>query len=444
MYPFFGHEQTRSDFRFPPLGLGYLASSLLAKGIRVKIVDGTFTDFRTTIDRVSKLSPRIVGIYSMITMEINTYSIARRLRDDVDFLVAGGPLPSLIPDSFLDTFDAVVMGEGEIVFPDLVGRYLAGMEWNHVSGIAYRNERKQIVKTSQTNMVDNLDIIPTPARDLFQNQSYIKYWTRYFGYSATNQMTTRGCPFSCDFCSSPVFGKSYREVSSERVVDEMLEIQKLGYDRVFFSDDCFTLNMNRVSDICSRLKNLDEKIEWMCLSRVDRLDDNLARQMAEAGCVRILFGIESGNDRMLKVMKKETDLHKVRKAVRVASEHGIETGGFFILGYPGETAESLLDTINLSSSLGLDFVSYSYPYPIPGTGLYEKAKHHQKMKNPKPRFNSRQKYRIRIDTGISQRKLDFARIKGQTQQRLNQNGPIGKSTAHVFERITDEVFRFIR
>jgi anaerobic magnesium-protoporphyrin IX monomethyl ester cyclase len=444
LFPYFNEEKDASIFRYPPLGLGYLASVLRNAGISVELIDATFSRREDVLSKIRRLSPRILGIYSMVTINHHAVQIAEELRDHVELLVAGGPLPSLTPEVFLDTFDVVVRHEGEEAFLELVKSYLDNRHWNGTKGIVYKNTGGSVQATEQRSFVHDLDSLPFPSRDMFPNHAYQKYWRKHHGYTATSQITTRGCPYLCDFCSNPVFGRSYRERSPRNVFNEMLEIKKLGYDRVFFTDDCFTQNPRRVEELCDLIISEHFEMEWMCLSRADRLGRRLANKMSRAGCVQIFFGIESGDDRMLRIMNKHIDLNDVQKSVAIAKAAGIQTGGFFILGYPGETNESLRETIRFSSGLPLDYLSYSFPYPIVGTGLHTKVR--ERINRPEWRKQRGQanRHQLLFHGDFSQTKLRFAKRKGGIQHTLRQNGSFGHAAAHVFERITDPVISILR
>lgn len=444
IYPYFNEELDRSIFRYPPLGLGYLASMLRTNGVSVQLLDCTFIDPQHALRIVRKSHPRIVGIYSMVTINHHATELAKALREETELLVAGGPLPSLVPEEFLDMFDIVVIHEGEHTFLEVVRNHLNGASWKEVSGIAFLDDEGNCHQNQDRPFEQNLDSLPYPARDLFPNKSYKHYWSTLYGYTVTNQITTRGCPYLCDFCSNPIFGRSYRERSASNVVDEMREIEGLGYDRVFFSDDCFTQNLQRVEEICDILIHEKLNLEWMCLSRADRLDERTAMKMARAGCKQIFFGIESGNERMLKVMNKRIILSDVEKAIRSAKHAGIATGGFFILGYPGESDASLLDTLRFSSALPLDYLSYSFPYPIFGTGLYTKVE--QRINRPEWRKQRGQasRHQLLFSGDFSETKLRLAKYKGLAQYFLRKGGSMGAATASVVERLTDPLVKILR
>ena len=158
------------------------------------------------------------------------------------------------------------------------------------------------------------------------------------------------------------------------IVDEVEQIAALGYDRVWFADDCFTLNRNHVLNVCNELVRRKVDIGWECLSRVDTMDKEVAEGMKRAGCIRVFFGIESGNDSVLGLMNKHITTAQAKSAVYAAKAAGLKTGAFFIVGYPGESNKTVLDTVRFASGLPLDYLSFTLPYPIPGTPLYERVK----------------------------------------------------------------------
>jgi anaerobic magnesium-protoporphyrin IX monomethyl ester cyclase len=444
VYPYFNEEQDRSIFRYPPLGLGYLASVLRTNGISVGLIDCTFLGPERALRIIKHAQPRIIGIYSMVTINHHATALAKKLRDDAELLVAGGPLPSIVPEEFLDVFDVVVRHEGEHTFLELVRNHLRGTDWHGIQGISFAGTDGTCHSNPSRPFETNLDAIPFPARDLFPNESYKHYWNIHHGYTVTNQITTRGCPYLCDFCSNPVFGRSYRERTAINVVAEMQEIAQLGYERVFFSDDCFTQNLDRVELICNILNKEKIDLQWMCLSRADRLDDNIATKMARAGCVQIFFGIESGNERMLQVMNKRIVLEDAVRAIDSARRAGIATGGFFILGYPGESTASLLETLRFSSSLPLDYLSYSFPYPIIGTGLYTKVRKHITRPEWKKQRSLTNRHQLLFSGDFSETKLKAAQYKGLAQHLLRKRGATGRAAAHVLEELTDRLIPLLR
>ncbi len=372
IYPFFKPRWDRSVFRFPPLGLAYLAAGLIEAGHDVRLLDCTFLRKKEAIKTAMDTRAEIVGIYCMATMVEDCRLFARILRPRCRLLVAGGPLPTCEPESFLDLFDIVVRGEGEITVRELMQAYTQKENWDSIPGIVYRSG-KDIVWNESREFIKDLDRIPFPARRLLPNDAYIRYGKKKYGYSITTVMSTRGCPFHCEFCSNVVFGGSYRERSAASVVDEIESVLALGYDRISFADDVFTLKKERVLKVCGEINRRNLNFLWECLGRVDTLDEETALEMKRSGCRRIFFGLESGDERILELMNKKITPAMARTAVETARRAGLEVGAFFILFYPGDTDESVAKTLRFATALPADYLGLSMPYPLPGTALYERT-----------------------------------------------------------------------
>ncbi|MDQ1281129.1 MAG: anaerobic magnesium-protoporphyrin monomethyl ester cyclase [Thermoproteota archaeon] len=405
------------------------------------------------LGRVLKYRPSIIGMYSMYTMEEKTLSLARQLKSKCELLVAGGPLPTVYPERFLQVFDVAAIGEGEQTMLEITLALRNGGNLYKIDGIAYRNdtnrygskEENDVVRNPPRQLISNLDSIPFPARDLFDNEAYKGHYKVGFGNAVTSVMTSRGCPYSCDFCSKPVFGNTVRMRSSKNVVDEIEDVLSYGYDCIFFQDDCFTLDEQRVDRICDEILERGLKFKWKCLSRVDSIKSEVVSKMKNAGCEQIFFGIESGNNAILKIMKKQFTTEQARKAVEAAASSGVETGAFFILGYPGETNQTILDTIKFATSLPLDYLSFTLPYPIPGTGLYEKVKNDIKEQLYRAPRHSLIDHSLNFNSTFSERKLKFAIAKAtvQFQVRKYLGNIIYYPIEKPFEIVTNQVFKFI-
>jgi len=448
VYPFFKPFNDNSIFRFPPLGLGYIAASLRKHGIDVELVDCTFLTREEALAKVKRSKPQIIGFYSMFSMKKTTMELATLSRKDCELLVVGGPLPTLEPAGYLDVFDVAVLGEGEVAMAELVECQRKGIDFSGVSGIAYKENGVTKFSSPRLN-VEDLDSLPFPSRDLFDNEAYKRHYLKRFGYSISPLITSRGCPFSCDFCSRPVFGQSFRARSAGNVVDEVEEIVALGYDRVWFADDCFTLNRERLMDVCGELVKRKVGVSWECLSRVDTMDRESALKMRRAGCVRVFFGIESGTDEVLGLMQKQITVEQARKAVYNAKEAGLQVGAFFIIGYPGERDETILDTVRFASGLPLDYLSFTLPYPIPGTALFDRVKGNsvfvvEDWEEPKNWALIRHK--LLCNSGFSEAKLKFAIGKAHVQfygkRYLGKKGY--SMVGSPFERATDAAFKLLK
>jgi anaerobic magnesium-protoporphyrin IX monomethyl ester cyclase len=448
VYPYFHPRQDNSIFRFPPLGLGYIAAYLKQHKISVSLVDCTFLSQEEALKRIRQSTPRIIGIYSMFSMKNKTLQLAKQLKPNCELLVTGGPLPTTNPEGFLEDFDIVAIGEGEETMFEIIKATEKGTGLANVKGIAFHMKDKGKIRfTSPRGFIQDLDGIPFPSRELFDDRAYKDYFSRNYGYTTTSIMTSRGCPFNCDFCSRPVFGNQFRTRSASNIVDEMEAVQALGYDRIWFADDCFTLSRERLLTIYDEIIQRRIRIGWECLSRVDTVDQEVAEKMKHAGCVRVFFGIESGNNRVLALMKKQITIKQAKAAVHTIKRSGIQVGAFFILGYPSETDETILDTVKFSSSLPLDYLSFTLPYPIPGTPLYDRVKDTMKIGDWEEPKNLRlTKHKLLYQSAFSEAKLKFSILKATVQFNLRKYlGNHGYRLSGVpFERLTNWVFRLLR
>lgn len=446
VYPYFRPSNDESIFRFPPLGLGYIASYLKQHSVSVDLVDCTFLSQEESLERVRRSDPKVVGIYSMFSMKNKAMQVAELLRGDCELLVAGGPLPTLNPEDFLRDFDIVAIGEGEETMLEIVREAEKDADLSRVRGIAYR-EKGKIKLTPSREFIQNLDSIPFPARELFDNQGYKNYYSKRSGYTTTTVITSRGCPFNCDFCSRPIFGNRFRTRSAANIVDEIETVLPLGYDVIWFADDCFTLDRKRLIDICNEIIRRGIRINWECLSRVDTVDREVTEKMKQAGCVRVFFGIESGNDSVLSLMRKQATAKQAEEAVYATRPSGIQVGAFFIVGYPGETDETVLETVRFASSLPLDYLSFTLPYPIPGTPLHERVKDKIILDDwEEPKHLRIIQHKLLYRSSFSEEKLKFAILKATVQFKLRKylGARVYKLIGEPFEHLTDFIFKLLR
>ena len=449
IYPFFKPRRDRSVFRFPPLGISYLAASLQKAGHEVHLIDCTFLDREEALKKALTIKAEVVGIYCMVTMLEDSQRFAELLRGNCKLLIAGGPLPTCDPEAFLDHFDVVVSGEGEETLLELLEVFNNGGELKQVAGIVFRTKSAsltdgKVVYNAERAFIKDLDKIPFPARELLPNESYIQYGKKKYGYSITTVMSTRGCPYRCEFCSNVIFGGSYRERSPKNLVDEIETALALGYDRISFGDDVFTMKKERVSRICREIIQRGLHFQWECLGRVDALDDQMAKEMKESGCTRIFFGIESGDDRILQLMNKKITTDEARNAVEIAHQAGLQVGAFFILCYPGDTNASVLKTLRFATSLPLDYLGLSMPYPLPGTDLYKRTKDRisRGWNLDDSPFGS---HVLIFNADFSEAKMWFAILKGHAQFKIKKRmGKLAPILLIPFEKITDTVFKLLK
>jgi anaerobic magnesium-protoporphyrin IX monomethyl ester cyclase len=449
IYPFFVPRRDRSVFRFPPLGLSYIAASLQNAGHDVQLIDCTFLDRSEALEKALRAKAQVVGIYCMVTMVDECAWFAEKLRPQTRIMVAGGPLPTCDPETFLKHFDVVVRGEGEQTMLELLQAHGNGSDLDTIPGIVYRTDpdwpaKGNIVYTPERKFTKELDRIPFPARTLLPNESYIRQGRKKYGYSITTVMSTRGCPYRCEFCSNVVFGGSYRERSPENVVDEIETALALGYERISFADDVFTMKKERVVRVCREITHRGLQFNWECLGRVDALDYPTALEMKSAGCTRIFFGIESGNEQMLERINKKISLDEARQAVNAAHEAGLQVGAFFILCYPGDTDDTVLETLHFATSLPLDYLGLSMPYPLPGTDLYRRTKDqiNREWHPDEILFGS---HVLIFDADFSETKMWFGIMKGHAQFEIKKRtGKLASLFLSLFEKPTDAIFRLLK
>ena len=353
-----------------PMGLSYIAAVLEKAGIEVEVEDFLVQDYdkKKLAKKIQDFSPEIIGITS-VTMN---FPIASQiLRDCKDITgsaitVIGGPHASFTAEETLRSspwIDLVVVGEGENTMLALA----SGKEkLEEIDGIAYRNNGT-IKRTAPRKWIEALDELPIPARHLFQI-------SRYFPTNPKSGMITgRGCPFSCIFCvGHRMVGKKKRYRSPKLVVDEMETILSLGFKGINIVDDLFTLNKKHVYTICDEIKSRHLKFNWTCFARVDTVDRELLSIISDAGCNFICYGVETGDQEMMNMLKKKITLKEVQEAVDLTKKAGIEAMASFILGLPGETEETLLKTIGFAHELETTCALHALA-PFPGTELYENA-----------------------------------------------------------------------
>jgi anaerobic magnesium-protoporphyrin IX monomethyl ester cyclase len=308
------------------------------------------------------------------------YPIARRMLKackDFDphiFTAIGGPHVTFALEETLvrsPWIDAIVIGEGEKTLVELVRAVAEDKDIDRVPGIAFADGGK-IVKTSPRQLIENLDQLPLPARELLPMARY-----RALGTPCT-VITSRGCPYSCIFCSGHrMFGPRVRFRSPGPVVDEIERLQRdFGLAKINIVDDTFTLNHNHTRAVCQEILRRNLKLKWSVFARVDRISEDLAQLMNRAGCEWILFGVESADEGILRTIRKGTTPEDVRRGVRIAAEAGINVFNSFILGLPGESSETARKTLAFGDEL---YQKYGAKYgfhmlsPLPGTEIYERA-----------------------------------------------------------------------
>jgi anaerobic magnesium-protoporphyrin IX monomethyl ester cyclase len=383
VYPYFRCRDPVEKL-FPPLGIAYLASQLKDRGIPVILADCTFESFERAIDRVADSRPAIVGFSVMVTLSANTFEMLGELRKRLlgTLFIAGGPLPSVNPAMFGEKFDLVFCGECDLTFASFCHDYLSQgfgpgdlktLDPAPYPGLYMDRNGRAVFSPPVHNPSEVLDDLPLPDRTGFDHRQYRSAIEKNTGLLQTSLIITRGCPFSCDFCSRPVWGSVFRKPPLEKVFRDIDEIRSFGYNCLWIADDCFTLDTAYLEQFCTMMISRDVPVSWTCLSRIDRLTPDLVGLMKRAGCIRVYLGLESGSDETLGLMNKQTTVLQGIRAVDLFYRARIGTAGFFIVGYPGETIESVEKTFDLALSLPLDEAWFTIPLPLPGTPLFSRV-----------------------------------------------------------------------
>lgn len=367
----------------PPLGIAYIAAMLEKDGHEVKIIDGPAwaTVFGYGFEELEKdikdFSPDVVGISasnSQIEHAKKALSLAKGVNREC-ITILGGTLISADPKALLsfEDVDFGVYGEADITFPEILKAVEAKKPVEGLEGVIWRENGP--VKFLKPKMITDLDQIPMPARHLLKMEIYRPSPANYRRLPATTIMTSRGCPYQCIFCSKPTEGTAFRAHSAERVVEEIEHlVTKYGIKDIQIFDDTFSLIPSRVEGICRGIIEKKLDVGWNCMTRVDRINPELLALMKRAGCYEIGFGIESGSDRILQFIKKATTTDLVRKGVQMTKDAGIDVRGFFMIGFPTETKEEIMQTIEFAKELDVDVAQFMVSTPFPGTEMWEIAK----------------------------------------------------------------------
>jgi anaerobic magnesium-protoporphyrin IX monomethyl ester cyclase len=359
------------------LGLGYLAAVLEKNQYEVDVIDFpalklSYEEFRSEI---SKRQPNIVGITSATLTYKSALRIARIAKETCPNCVTllGGIHATFWDDKALQEcpyLDVIVRREGENTLLELVQRLEAGKSFHDVLGITYRKDGK-IVRNPDRPYIEDLDSLPFPARHFWPIERLRK------GEELFSLMTTRGCVYWCPFCSTVrMHGRKYRMRSPKNVVDEIEFLHDTyGATQFTFFDDVFTLGEARTEELCQEIKNRKLKIQWTCGTRVDMVTRELLLKMKEAGCVAVWFGVESGSQSVLDAMDKGILIEQTVKAFKWVREIGLRPIPNVILGFPGETKQTILKTIKFAEKVSPDDLAcYDVATPFPGTPLYDLVK----------------------------------------------------------------------
>lgn len=366
----------------PALGILLLAALARRHGHTVTVIDTAALEIgmEQVLEQVSRFEPDVVGFSSTTLGICSAASLAEHIKERLPntIVMVGGPHVSAAPAETMrrfPSFDLAVVGEGEDTLIELLDALSSHSSLQEVCGISFR-EGDAVITTPRRAFIKELDSLPFPAWDLLDDfpQRYAPAPFKVKSLPSASLVSSRGCPNQCIFCDRSVFGAGCHAFSADYVIKMMRELHDIyGIRHICFEDDTFVTFKHRLTEICERLIELKLDLSWSCLGRVNHVNVESLALMKRAGCWQISFGIESGSQDILNAIHKNVTLEQIRNAVTMCSDAGILSKGFFIVGHPCETKESLLKTLDFALQLPLDDISVTMLTPFPGTEIYERA-----------------------------------------------------------------------
>jgi radical SAM superfamily enzyme YgiQ (UPF0313 family) len=361
---------------YPPLGLLYISAYLKQRGFNVGVFDTTFQGASVFRELLHRERPAVVGIYCNLMTKFKVLEMMREARASGARVVLGGPEPVGYVEEYITSgADVIVSGEGEAALEELLPRLAADgpNRLEGIAGIAYRRDDGRICRTSARPMIGDLDSLPEPDRESVDIDQYVSTWRRHHGAGSVSLICARGCPYRCTWCSHSVYGHSHRRRSPARVAAEVqFLVERYLPEQLWYADDVFTIHQGWLFEYSSELKRRGLRVPFECISRADRLSEDVIHCLAEMGCSRLWIGSESGSQRILDAMQREVKVDQVRAMTHALRRRGIQTGMFIMLGYEGEEIEDLKATVRHLRESAPDVFLTTVAYPIKGTAYYEK------------------------------------------------------------------------
>jgi anaerobic magnesium-protoporphyrin IX monomethyl ester cyclase len=371
----------------PPLGLLYLSSHLKRKGIRVGVFDATFRTIDGFADTLERERPPLVGIAVNLMTKRNALRMIAMAKRRGAKVIIGGPDPPHHADAYLAAgADVVVIGEGEQTLEELIAtmhsrasargssKHVADSDLSKIHGIVFKAADGSIVRTPPRALLPDLDAQPYPDRDAIDLHSYLNAWRERHGVGTVSLITARGCPYTCTWCSRSVFGETHRRRSVSNVADEVEGIvDRYDPERLWYADDVFAIHHHWTISYAKELERRKIRLPFECISRAERIDDDVAAALASLGCFRVWIGSESGSQRILDAMKRKVSVDQVQDTAARLRRHGIEVGMFIMLGYDGEQMADLRATVDHLKHTSPDVFLTTVSYPIKGTPYYDQV-----------------------------------------------------------------------
>jgi anaerobic magnesium-protoporphyrin IX monomethyl ester cyclase len=368
---------------YPPLGTLYAASWLRQHGYDVALFDAMLAEseeeWATSLD---EHKPKYAILYEdnfnylskmcLLRMREAAFTMIQMAKSrGCTVILCGADATDHYKDYLEKGADYCILGEGEETLLELLNQLKEKGEAGRVIGVASRNTQHAVRRPDITD----LDKLPFPAWDLVDVEKYRSIWLKRHGYFSMNMVTTRGCPYHCNWCAKPIWGQRYNSRSPENVVAEIKWIKEtFAPDHIWFADDILGLKPNWIEKFATLLREADAVIPFKCLQRADLVNEKTAPALANAGCKTVWLGAESGSQKILDAMDKGDKVEDIYRAASLLRANGIEVGFFLQFGYPGETWDDVQKTLKMVRECAPDDIGISVSYPLPGTKFYERVK----------------------------------------------------------------------
>lgn len=360
---------------YPPLGILYISSYLNKYNIVNDVFDSTFYSREEQLTFLKNAQPKVVAIYTNLMTKIEVIKLVRILKSDASFgfpkIIIGGPDITYNLENYLNTgAHFLIIGEGEQTTLELYQAIVNNEDYYEIPGIAYL-ENNEVIKTAARVKMKDLSDLPLPNRAAIPVEKYLDLWKSHHGQSSMTISTQRGCPYTCKWCSTAVYGQSYRRRPANLVAEE-LKLLKAKYnpDSIWFVDDVFTVSHKWIKAFHKEVIRQDAIIPFECITRAERLNDEVLQLLKEAGCYRIWIGAESGSQKIIDAMDRRVEVDTVKEAIQKTNNLDIETGTFIMVGYPGEDEKDINDTVRYLKAANPTHFTITVAYPIKGTSLY--------------------------------------------------------------------------
>ena len=396
---------------YSPLGLLYISAFLEQHNIEHEVYDSTFSNEADWLENLKAKTPKIIAFYTNLMTKVKILTLIKKVRSLEQFketkILLGGPDVSFNWENYMaHGANFIIIGEGEETFLEFTIQALGNENYADVPGLVYTDKDGTFVKNLARIKIKNVDDLPPPNRSKIDMSQYLNTWKTHHGKSTLSISTQRGCPYTCQWCSTAVYGQSYRRRSPKLVADEVEElIKSYNPDALWFVDDVFTVSHKWINGLHEIFTARNLSIPFEIITRAERLNDTVLQQLKDMGCFRVWIGAESGSQRIIDKMDRKVDINHVSEMINKTQTYEMEAGTFIMVGYPTETIKDIKQTARYLRKALPSVLTITKTYPIVGTGLYEEIK--DKITN-QPEWSSSTDRNIEFELPYSKRFYKFA------------------------------------